>query len=439
MPSRLRRLNEQLRQRGLWGYAGALGTRGFETLCKFGLYLMVALRLGTDGAGLFFLCLTWVNLLAVAARMGLDRAVSRQVAAGLAMGQADKAGRALRDSLVWTAIGGMLATAATAMLAGTVARLLFGMEALAWPLGLAALMLLPQCLVFTMAGALIGLNRGVAAQLASNALPPALPLLALVMGVDRLDQLLLLQALSYALCCAWAAAMLRQSWRGRPAQPPATTVPPRDGLWATARPLLVIDLVQVGLLSLPVLLLGAFASAADVSRFSIAHRLTMLVNTMLVSIAQVSAGSFARHHSRGEFAALRRVERQARMLGLLACAPVVVVMLVFPATLLGLMGEGFAVAAPALLVLALAQLVNVALPTQDMMLTMTGHGALLRRLNLWQFAACLGLGVVLVPLFGLMGAAVLSAFGLVFGRISFALAVRRVLPELRTPAQGVAT
>jgi hypothetical protein len=83
-----------------------------------------------------------------------------------------------------------------------------------------------------------------------------------------------------------------------------------------------------------------------------------------------------------------------------------------------------------MIVLCVGQLVNVFLPTEDMMLTMTGHGHTLRVLNLQQITVCCLLGAVLIPLFGLMGAAVLSAAVLIQGRVSFALAVRRVLPEL---------
>jgi O-antigen/teichoic acid export membrane protein len=87
-------------------------------------------------------------------------------------------------------------------------------------------------------------------------------------------------------------------------------------------------------------------------------------------------------------------------------------------------------AAPVLFVLAIGQVVNILLPTQDMMLSMTGHGAILRRLNLQQLVVCCALSGVLIPFFGMLGAAIVSTVSLVQGRVSFALAVRRVLPEL---------
>jgi hypothetical protein len=66
---------------------------------------------------------------------------------------------------------------------------------------------------------------------------------------------------------------------------------------------------------------------------------------------------------------------------------------------------------------------------------MTGHGKTLLHLNIQQLVACCVLSAILIPTFRLMGAAVLSALILVQGRVSFALAVRRLLPEFTLPAR----
>jgi O-antigen/teichoic acid export membrane protein len=186
---------------------------------------------------------------------------------------------------------------------------------------------------------------------------------------------------------------------------------------------------------LPVLVLGMFSSAMVVSAFSIVSRLTMLINTILISVAMIVAPSFARHHRRLEYAAFHRVNLQTQHIAMLICLPVIAVMMIFPRHLLSLLGGEFVMAVGALEILALAQLVNVLLPTQDMILAMTGHGKTLLRLNIQQLIACCVLSAALIPTFGLMGAAVLSALILVQGRVSFALAVRRLLPEFALPAK----
>jgi len=189
-------------------------------------------------------------------------------------------------------------------------------------------------------------------------------------------------------------------------------------------------LVQVTLLSVPVLMLGMFADPAAVSAFSIVSRITMLINTMLVSIAMIAAPGFASYHRRAEFAALRHLQRQTRLVALGLCLPIILGMVVFVHPLLALMASDIPGAATTLFVLCIGQVVNAALPTQDMLLSMTGHGALLRKLNLQQLLVCCGLSALLIPPFGMMGAAAVSTICLIQGRVSFALAVRRVLPQL---------
>jgi O-antigen/teichoic acid export membrane protein len=201
-------------------------------------------------------------------------------------------------------------------------------------------------------------------------------------------------------------------------------------LWQTATPFLVIELVQVTLLSTPVLVLGAFANAAVVSAFSIVSRLTMLINTILVSIAMIAAPAFTSHHRRNEYAALAKVEHNTRMMAMAVCLPAIVGMIVFVHPLLSLMGSDVAGTALALFILAVGQVVNTLLPTQDMMLSMTGHGAILRRLNLQQLVACCVLSAILIPSFAMMGAAIVSTICIIQGRVSFAIAVRRLLPLL---------
>ena len=418
----------------LFHFGGALASRGMEAGGKFGLYMLAAHMMGATSSGLFFLCLTWVNLCSTAARMGLERAMSRHLAAELAIGHGHAARKALVTGVGWITVASAAAAGGTALIAAPLAVHVFRLPELAYPLAVSALILVPQTLAFAIGFALIGLHRPVMGQMVQSALPPVLSLLALVAGLTELTTVLIVYAGSYAVCCLLGLACIAWDWRhamvDRVVEAPETPIEPLPSLWVTARPFLVIELVQVTLLSVPVLMLGMFADPAAVSAFSIVSRITMLINTMLVSIAMIAAPGFASHHRRREYAALRNLERQTRMVAMVLCLPVILGMVVFVHPLLGLMASDLPGAAAALYVLSIAQVVNVALPTQDMMLSMTGHGALLRRLNLQQLVVCCVLSAILIPLFAMMGAAVVSTICLIQGRVSFALAVRRVLPEL---------
>lgn len=408
-------------------YAAGLGLRGVEVAGKLGLYIIAARSLGVHDAGLFFLCLTWIGLASTFARLGLERAVTRHVAAELAVGQGRAAGRALRTGLIWTGLAAAAIAMLTAAMAGPVSQLLFGAPDLETPLRLSALALVPQTLTITIGSALAGLKRGVAAQFVQNALWPVLTLAALLAGVGDLDSLVLALAGALAVSALVGMVLLardRHRFADRPADRPALsgehaeTLP---SLWHTARPLFVVELVQVSLASLPVLALGMFVDAASVGAFSVANRISMLVWVVIISIGTFAAPNYAELHRRGEMVRLKAMNRGVMLSVAALGLPLVAVMMAVPGRLLDLVGEGFGSGATALCILAAGQTVNCLLACQDIRLAMTGRGDVLRRLNLLQLATCAVLGAVLIPAFGMTGAALVTAVAVAQGAIGTSL------------------
>jgi O-antigen/teichoic acid export membrane protein len=162
----------------------------------------------------------------------------------------------------------------------------------------------------------------------------------------------------------------------------------------------------------------------------------MLINTILLSVAMIAAPAFASHHRRREYDALRWVNRQTRVSAMLVGIPMITGMILFAHSVLSLMSSDAPGASRALYVLAVGQIVNILVPTEDMMLSMTGHGQILRRVCLRQLLTCCVLCGALIPPFGVMGAALVNTICLIQGRVGFAVALRRVLPQLYVPAKS---
>ncbi|QIB35434.1 lipopolysaccharide biosynthesis protein [Ancylobacter pratisalsi] len=411
-------------------YAGALMVRGTELVGKLGLYMLAARILGAHEAGLFFLCITWVGLAATAARAGFEKATVRHIASEIALGRLDTARAAMRTGALWVFLGGVVATFLTLIIATPAATLIFADPSLAPPLLIAAVAILPQALCFFVAHALFGLDRGVAGQFVQNASWPIFTLGAMLAGVRSLDGIL------YALAAANLASMLigvvflvrarpdRIAVRKGPKS--ASTLPE---LWRTALPLGVVEVVQVSLTAIPIMLLAAVAAPSVVGAFSVANRLSQLIWVVIIAIGSIAAPRFAALHRLQDWAGLRAQNRRARLLVALAGLPPIALMMLFPATILGLIGPGYEIAATALAIMCLGQLVNCLLPCQDIMLAMTGQGSVLRWLNFAQLGTCIVAGALLVPAFGMTGAAVLSALVIAQGAVGTTLMVRCRLPQ----------
>lgn len=409
-------------------YIGGLMARGAELVGKFALYVLAARFLGANDAGMFFLCLTWIGVLATVGRLGLDRALTRHLAARLAVGELDAARHELKQSLIWSFGLALVASLLVWLIAPAVAVHIFKLPELVRPLELTSAMLLPMSATIMLGAALTGVKRTVTAQAIQNSIWPILAAGALLAGARDLQSILLAVILALTFSAGLGAVL----FFGRPivaAPSPSAISEPLGGLWRTSLPLCVVEVAQVGLSALPVLVLGAVAPPAEVGAFSIANRISQLIWVAIVSVGTLAAPTFAELHRLGAVDRLRRNNEIIR-LGVMAVGlPAILIMLVFPVQLLHLIGPGFDSAATALRILALGQLINCMLPCQDVLLAMTGHGVILRRLNLLQVGVGLALCAALEPWLGMLGAAIVAAWVLIQGAVGTTLAAQWAMPQ----------
>lgn len=324
---------------------------------------------------------------------------------------------------------GLLAGLATVLVAPFAATRLFHAPAALPALRACGLVIPVLTQGMTLSFVLVGFHRPVLSQALQNLLWPTFMLAGIVFGFHDAASIMLLMAASQlvSISVALAAVFRHREELGhdQPLPPEAAKLP---GLWKTARPLYVVELVQVSISTLPVLILGSFASAAAVSGFSVALRASMLVLVVLLSLSMVASPRFAALHRQGAWAELASVNRRTQALGALLGGGVCLVLAVGAPILLGLIGRNFAGAAPLLLVLLAGQAVNALYAGQDGLLAMTGQGKALRLLNLAQVAVMAVLSFTLIPWLGALGAALVTALVTAQGAIGTAMAVKTFYP-----------
>lgn len=175
------------------------------------------------------------------------------------------------------------------------------------------------------------------------------------------------------------------------------------------------------------LMLGIWGSPADVALFASAMRTAMLTSFVLVAVNSIAAPKFAAMHRKGDMEGLRRSAILSVRMMLVAAVPALIFMLLMPEWLMGLFGAEFQAAAPALMILALGQFVNIATGSVGYLLSMSGHERLLRFNAFIGAGLAVGLGVVLIPSYGLIGAAISTAVSIAVQNLLCAYQVRSVL------------
>jgi len=176
-------------------------------------------------------------------------------------------------------------------------------------------------------------------------------------------------------------------------------------------------------------MLGMFRSTQEVGVYNVALRISMMTSITLMAINTIAAPKFAELWGKGDIKGLAKVAQQSTKLIFWTSFPILLLFLIFPSFILGIFGEEFKSGTLALVILALGQFLNAISGSVGYILMMTGHQRFHQNTILLGTFWNIVLNYVLIPKYGITGAAFASATSMVFWNILFTLKVRTLLKE----------
>jgi O-antigen/teichoic acid export membrane protein len=359
----------------------------------------------------------------------------RFVAANAAQGNWDKVAgvyrRGMIVALVTAAAVTMLLVAGAPWAAGVV----FAKPSLADPLRLMALGVLPLSLLTLHGELLKGLKRvGDAALVQIVAVPLiSLPLLALlgarlgVMGV----------AASYVSAAFLALVLGMVLWRRAAPQIRGLRGDfETRALIAVSLPLFWMAFMDLVMNWTDMLTLGIWMESEAAGIYGAAKRVSVLISFVLASVNTIVAPQFATLHAQGRHQTLGGLARDAAIFTTLIACPFLALLILAPGWVLSLFGPDFTPGAPALAILAVGQFVNVATGSVGYLLIMTGHEKIVRNNAIVSTVLYVILQAVLVPRYGIIGAALATGIVLAGKNLALAALVYWKLSIVTLPLPG---
>jgi O-antigen/teichoic acid export membrane protein len=162
-----------------------------------------------------------------------------------------------------------------------------------------------------------------------------------------------------------------------------------------------------------VILLGLFRPEMEVGQFKVAASASTLALFGLQTVTLVVAPFMARMHSSGELDALQRLTSLGAAISSAMTLPVLLVFILGGRQLIGLMyGSEYVDAWAPLVILVLGQAVNVLFGPAALLLNMSGHEQTAARWLGVSTVLNVVLGLVLIPPFGMVGAAIATSISL---------------------------
>jgi O-antigen/teichoic acid export membrane protein len=199
------------------------------------------------------------------------------------------------------------------------------------------------------------------------------------------------------------------------------------GLSRSAFPLwIVIVLAQVVQWSGQLVAAG-FILPEEIAQFSVAQRTALLTSLALNAINLVLAPRIASLNMKGDMDEIRRLSFVTVRLLWVISLPLVVSMIFAAGFLMSLFGESFASGAHLLRILVCGQFVNLITGPVGFLLMMTGHERDMRNSLLLSAPLGVALSLILIPAYGVVGAAVATAISIALQNLAACFLVRQRL------------
>jgi O-antigen/teichoic acid export membrane protein len=422
---------EKLARRGTASLVGA----GFSATFGILVVLIVTHGFSATTAGTLFSATSVFLILEAVALLGTDTGLVKWLPAHLASGRSADVRRTLVIAAVPVLGVSVVLAAALYAVAPTLSPHLVGSEAA--PLMTGILRVLAVALpVATLHDLVVAATRG------AGSMRPTV----LVENIGRLGLQALAILVAYlagggtvALALAWSVPYLvglvaASGWlralvaeRTTAGDAPAPWGTLAREFWSYTSPRAVAGITQTALKRSDIVLVAALASPAAAALYTAATRFIVLGQLFVQSVQQALSPQIAALFARGNTRSANSVYQAATLWSVTAAWPLYLVLAGFASMVMTVFGDQYAAASDVVVILSLAMLLATACGPVDSVLLMAGRSGLSLRNSTVALAIDVGLNLILIPRFGIRGAAMAWAVAIVARNMMPLVQVRRHL------------
>jgi O-antigen/teichoic acid export membrane protein len=384
-----------------------LGTRLLGAGAQFGLTLALARTLGAEVTGLYYLAFSITSIASIIAKLGLGSAMLRFVSTAFAERDWRRLAGIHRQGVTISGLVSIGLAVAITILAPFFATTVFDKPEAESVIRVAALLIPGQTLLVLYSQILKAVRRPVSATALQGIGPPLLASILLVVSETKNAEAAMAIVLGSTV---GFLAMEVVQW--------ISIVGKAGRQWGqfdirllmrTALPLMVVSSMWLVITWSDVIIIGILGTSEDVGIYVTAARSAILMQIPLLAIGAIVSPRFAILYSNEDWRGLEQVARNTSLLGTMVALPAFLGIEALAPWLMSLFGASFGAGANALRILAIGQLINVAVGSVGLLLSMSGRERYLQRTMIIAAFANILLNVILIPPFGINGAAIATA------------------------------
>ncbi len=161
--------------------------------------------------------------------------------------------------------------------------------------------------------------------------------------------------------------------------------------------------------------------------YNVASKISTTIALALMAVNSVSTPRYAEFYSQNQMDKVKKVIRQSTRLVFWISLPLCLVCIFFPKPILAIFGEEFKIGATALVLLTLGRFISSFCGSVGYLLQMTGHQKIMQNIMFFALAICFVLNYLLIPIYGINGAAFATMFSIMFWNVVGAYYIKKKL------------
>lgn len=392
----------------LTGSVLSLGAKILATGVTLMINVLIARYYGAEAMGVLAIVNAILLLVTIVTLFGTNTSILRFIPEQITKNSASSAYWLYRK-VTWMVSGASIVSSIILFAAsGLIARYVFDKPNLQGVIALTAGFIILKSLSDLTTQALRGLRLQKAFAFIQTV--PSLSMLIILLWVmtfrKKPDDPIFAQLLSFALAALVGLVLVRKFFKEKMHADDVVVTPTSKEIASISLPMMISSSMGFLLGQSGVIILGIFRPEAEAGVYSIAVKLATLTLFVLQAINSMAAPKFSELYHQGKTDALFDVARKSSKLIFWTTAPILVVLLLFGKGILVLaFGEDFVAAYAPMTLLVTGQFINSISGSTGFFMTMTGEQKMYGRIMVVTAIANVIMTYLLVPQFGLMGAA----------------------------------
>jgi O-antigen/teichoic acid export membrane protein len=394
----------------------------------FKVYL--ARMLGAEALGVYALGMTIIGLLGIFNAFGLPQAAVLFVAAYSATGKVESLRKFLGRGISLLLISNLLFCAVLLLVGPWIAVRVYHTAALSKYIGLFALIMLLGTLTTFLGQVLAGYKdvtrRTVITNFIGTPLTMALSVALIVIGFGLRGYILAQVLSAVGVLLLLTVSVLKLTPPGQ-SFVVAISSPLEKEVISFSALAFGVTLLGFFMAQSDQILIGVYLNARDLGIYAVAMALVAFVPIVLQSVNQIFSPTIAELHARGQQLMLARIFQTLTKWTLGLTLPLAAVMIIFAPVLMRIFGHDFEIGWPILVIGTVGQLVNCGVGSVGYLLQMSGYQRNLVKIQTVMAIVMVVLGFLLIPRWGIVGAAAAAAITTLASNLWYLWEVRRRL------------